>query len=92
MSAQPSTAINIKSLNGNDIIVGDSMNIPNASNIFATTRSKTINGTNIIKPISNDVFNSLMINAGATCHTVISSGFSGGAPFVFSLSKVLNPR
>ena len=61
MSAHPSTAINISNLNGIEIIVGDNMNIPNASNIFATTRSKIINGTNMMKLISNDVFNSLII-------------------------------
>ena len=41
------------------------MNIPNASKIFATTRSNTINGTNIIKPISKAVLSSLRIYAGA---------------------------
>ena len=40
MSAQPSTAINIKSLNGSEMIVGDSINIPNASKIFATRQTK----------------------------------------------------
>ena len=55
----------ISSLNGNEIIVGDNMNIPSANSTFATTKSSTINGTNTIKPISNAVFNSLMINAGA---------------------------
>ena len=55
MSAHPSTAINISNLNGIEIIVGDNMNIPNASNIFATTRCKIINGTNMRKLISNDV-------------------------------------
>jgi len=39
-------------LKGSEIIVGDNINIPNASNIFATTKSKTIKGTNIINPIS----------------------------------------
>ena len=42
---QPSTAINIKSLNGREIIVGDSINIPNAKSTFATIKSSTINGT-----------------------------------------------
>ena len=37
------------------MIVGDNMNIPSASRMFATTRSSTINGTNTIKPISNAV-------------------------------------
>ena len=55
MSAQPSTAINISSLNGKEIIVGDNINIPSANNMFATTKSKTMNGTKIIKPISKDV-------------------------------------
>ena len=41
------------------MIVGDSINIPKASNTFATTKSKTITGTNTIKPISNAVVNSL---------------------------------
>ena len=48
--------------------------------MFATTRSKTINGTNIINPISNDVFNSLIINAGAICQIVNSSGLFGAEP------------
>ena len=87
MSAQPSTAINISSLNGKEIIVGDNINIPSANNMFATTKSKTMNGTKIIKPISKEVFNSLIINAGATCQTVISSGFLGGCPFVASMKK-----
>ena len=79
MSDQPSTAININSLNGRDMIVGDNMNIPSARSMFATTRSSTINGTNIINPISKAVFNSLIINAGAICQIVISSGDFGGS-------------
>ena len=43
------------------MIVGDSINIPSASRMFATTKSSTIKGTNITNPISNAVFNSLMI-------------------------------
>ena len=42
---QPSTAINISNLNGKEIIVGDSIIIPKASRIFATTRSRITNGT-----------------------------------------------
>ena len=69
------------------MIVGDNINIPSASKMFATTKSSTINGTKMINPISNDVFNSLMMNAGATCQTVISSGLFGGAPFEASTKK-----
>ena len=56
------------------MIVGDNINIPSASSMFATTKSRIINGTNIIKLISNDVFNSLIMYAGATSHIEISSG------------------
>src|SRR5574344_306746 len=70
--------MNINSLNGNEMIVGDNMNIPSASKMFATTRSNTINGTKMIKPISKDVFNSLIMNAGATSQMEISSGSFGG--------------
>ena len=77
MSAQPSTAINISSLNGREIIVGDSMNIPSASRMFATIRSSTMNGTNTTNPISKAVLSSLKIYAGATCQIVISSGDFG---------------
>ena len=71
--------MNISNLNGNEIIVGDSINIPNASKIFATTRSSTINGTNTTKPISNATLSSLKIYAGAISHNVKSSGEAGGA-------------
>ena len=54
--------MNISNLNGNEIIVGDNINIPNAKRMFATIKSSTINGTKTTKPISNDVFNSLKIN------------------------------
>ena len=77
----PSTAINISNLNGREIIVGDSINIPSAKSTFATIKSSTIKGTYITNPISNAVLSSLMIYAGATCHIVISSGVLGfGAP------------
>ena len=52
--------------------------------MFATTRSNTIKGINIIKPISNEVLSSLMIYAGATSQRVNSSGVSGTDFLVFS--------
>ena len=64
--------------------MGDNINIPSASRMFATTRSRTINGINIIKPISKAVFNSLIIYAGATSQRVNSSGVSGLVVRVFS--------
>ena len=69
--------MNINNLNGIEIIVGDNINIPNANKIFATTKSKIMNGTNIIKLISNEVFSSLIIYAGATSQIEISSGDLG---------------
>ena len=63
------------------MIVGDNINIPSASKIFATTRSNTINGTNIKKLISNAVLSSETIYAGAASHMVISSGDTAGLPF-----------
>ena len=47
--------------NGRDMIVGDSINIPSANRIFATTKSSTINGTKTTKPISKATFSSLKI-------------------------------
>ena len=73
--------MNINSLNGMEIIVGVNINIPRASNIFATTKSNIMNGTNIIKLISKDVFNSLIIYAGATSQIDISSGDLGRVLF-----------
>ena len=69
--------MNISNLNGIEIIVGDNMNIPNANKIFATTKSKMMNGTNIIKLISNEVFSSLIIYAGAISQIDSSSGDFG---------------
>ncbi len=74
MSAHQSTAMNISSLNGIEIMVGDNMNIPSASKIFATTKSKMMNGTKIMKLISNAVFSSLIIYAGAISQIQSSSG------------------
>ena len=53
------------------------MNIPNANRIFATTKSKMMNGTNMIKLISNEVFSSLIIYAGAIYQIDSSSGDFG---------------
>ena len=61
------------------MIVGDNIIIPSANRIFATTKSKMMNGTNMMKLISNEVFNSLIMYAGATCQIVISSGDFGFA-------------
>lgn len=69
--------MNISNLNGIEIIVGDNMNIPNANRIFATTKSKMMNGTNMIKLISNEVFSSLIIYAGAISQIDSSSGDFG---------------
>ena len=54
------------------------MNIPSASNMFATTRSRTINGTKTMKPISKAVLSSLRIYAGATSQIERSSADFGG--------------
>ena len=69
----------INSLNGNEIIVGDNINIPSASKMFATTKSSTINGTKTTKPISKATLSSLKIYAGAISQIVNSSGDLGGA-------------
>ena len=61
MSDQPSTAINISSLNGSEIIVGESINIPSAKSIFATTKSSTINGTKTTKPISKATWQTVSV-------------------------------
>ena len=73
----------MSSLNGVETICGDNINIPNASNMFATTKSKTIKGTYIIKPTSNAVFNSETKYAGATSQIVNSSGVCGAVFLVF---------
>ena len=64
VSAQPSTSTNSKSLNGREMIVGDSIIMPSAISTLATTRSMTRNGRKIRNPIWNAVFSSEVTNAG----------------------------
>ena len=52
MSDQPSTAIKMRILNGNEIIVGDNIIIPNAIKMLATTKSMMTKGMKN----SSDVF------------------------------------
>lgn len=50
ISVQPSTNTNTISLNGSEIIIGDSIIMPIAISTLATTRSMTRKGTKIMKP------------------------------------------
>jgi hypothetical protein len=55
---------NIKSLNGSEINMGDSIIMPRDIKILETTMSITRNGRNSKKPIVKAVRNSLMRKAG----------------------------
>src|SRR3546814_13566423 len=58
VSAHPSTSTNSSSLNGMEMIVGDSIIMPSAISVDATTRSMIRKGRKIMKPNWNEVFNS----------------------------------
>ena len=51
MSDQPSISTNSISLNGSEIMMGDSIIIPSDMRTAATTKSMTRKGTNNKKPI-----------------------------------------
>ena len=57
--------MNNKSLNGKEIITGESINIPIDIRVLATTKSINKNGRYIKNPIWKAVFNSLIAKAGA---------------------------
>src|SRR3546814_11486386 len=65
VSAQPSTRTNSSSLNGSEMIVGDSIIMPRLISTVATTRSMTMKGRKMRKPIWNAVLSSLVTNAGS---------------------------
>src|SRR3546814_1580819 len=60
VSAQPSTRTNSSSLNGSEMIVGDSIIMPRLISTVATTRSMTMKGRKMRKPIWNAVLSSLV--------------------------------
>src|SRR5690606_31954133 len=64
ISAQPSTRTNSMILNGREMIRGESIIMPIAMRILATTMSMIRNGMKIMKPIWNAVFSSEVTNAG----------------------------
>ena len=72
MALKTSTNTNKSNLNGREIVSGDSMCIPRASRMFATTISTTMNGRNIRKPIWKASFSSEITKEGT--RTVKSSG------------------
>ena len=76
VSAQPSTSTNSSSLNGIDMIVGDSIIMPSAISADATIRSMIRKGRKIRKPIWNAVFSSLVTKAGSRIEKGTSAGFS----------------
>ena len=76
VSAQPSTSTNKSSLNGSEMIVGDSIAMPSAISTVATTRSMTMKGRNIRKPIWNAVFSSDVTNAGSRTAKGMSFGLA----------------
>lgn len=78
---QPSAKINIKILNGNEIIAGGNIIIPKDIRMLDTTISIIRNGTNKQKPIINARLSSLIMNAGTTTSKPISSTFSGRFDF-----------
>ena len=51
----PSTKTKSRILNGNEIITGLNINIPNDNKIFETTRSITINGINFQPPVTGEM-------------------------------------
>src|SRR6185369_14470843 len=65
VSAQPSTSTNKSSLNGIEMIVGESIIMPSAIRVEATTMSMMRNGRKIMKPIWNAVLSSLVTKAGS---------------------------
>src|SRR3546814_574386 len=80
--AQPSISTNKSSLKGSEIVVGDSIIMPSASRMLATTMSITRNGRKIRKPIWNAAVSSLTVNAGTTTRkwsAVISPRCDGGS-------------
>ena len=74
VSAQPSTSTNSNSLNGIEMIVGDSIAMPSDISTVATTRSMTMKGRKIRKPIWNAVFSSDVTNAGSSTEKGMSVG------------------
>ncbi|MNF92532.1 hypothetical protein D3C84_751800 [compost metagenome] len=73
-------------LNGREMISGESIIMPMAMRILATTRSITRNGMKIMKPIWNAVFSSEVTNAG----TRITSGASSGLAMSLRLDRRMN--
>src|SRR3546814_8008592 len=74
VSAQPSTRTNSSSLNGSEMIVGDSIIMPRLISTVATTRSMTMKGRKMRKPIWNAVLSSLVTNAGSATDHGTSAG------------------
>ena len=66
---QPSTMTNSISLNGSRTSIGDSIIIPMAIGMLATTGSMTRKGQNSMKPIWNAVWSSLVTKAGISTHS-----------------------
>src|SRR3546814_2044537 len=78
VSAQPSTSTNNRSLKGMEMIVGESIIMPSAIRVEATTRSMIRNGRKIRNPIWNAVFNSLVTKAGNRMEKGISLALAKG--------------
>src|ERR1700758_1584279 len=60
----PSTRTNSRSLNGNEMTLGESMLMPMASRMLAITMSMMTKGMKIRNPTSNASFSWLVTNAG----------------------------
>src|SRR3546814_18685011 len=78
VSAQPSTRTNSSSLNGSEMIVGDSIIMPRLISTVATTRSMTMKGRKMRKPIWNALLSSLVTNAGSATDHDTSAGDAEG--------------
>src|SRR5690606_16001604 len=71
---QPSMSTNSMILNGSEMISGESIIIPMAIRILATTRSMIRNGMKIMKPIWKAVFSSEVTKAGTRMVSGVSAG------------------
>src|SRR5271167_1595300 len=73
-NCQPSTSTNNISLNGSEIVAGETIIIPIDISTLATTMSMIRNGMKMVKPIWKPVFSSLVTKAGTSSGRGTSSG------------------
>src|SRR4051812_49509909 len=86
--AQPSTRTKRRSLNGIDTMVGDSIIMPSAIKVEATTRSMMRKGRKIRKPIWNAVLSSLVTKAGSRIEKGTSAGLANGCAWARSANNL----